>query len=88
MVGLTEMLKRGGNVDREELNRIAYQVMANTVNEQGEGQDIQILEHIEVVKSAFLRWKNANLQKFQQLQDIEHKDVEMLLDKIHILQRR
>lgn len=88
MVGFTELLKRGGNLDREELNRIAHQVMSNTVNEQGEGQDIQILEYIEIVKSAFLRWKNANLQKFQQLQDIEHKDVEMLLDKIHILQRR
>lgn len=81
------MLKRGGNISNEELNNIGMKIMNDCVNELGGGIDIKVLEHIDTIKNAFLRWKNANLQKFQQLQDIEHKDVEMLLDKIHIVQR-
>lgn len=84
---MSELLRKGGNLDNDDLNRIASQVMNTTVNEQGLGTDIKILEHIEIIKSSFLRWKNANHNKFQQLQDIEHKDVEMLLDKIHIVQK-
>jgi hypothetical protein len=84
---LSELLKKGGNVNQDDLNKIAYDVMNYSVNEQGTGQDIKIFEHIDVIKQSFLRWKHANLNKFQQLQDIEHKDIEMILDKMHILQR-
>lgn len=81
------MLSKGGNISLEELNKLANQIVSETIDESGTGKDIKVLDHIESIKTSFLRWKNANLQKFQQLQDIEHKDVEMLLDKIHMLQR-
>jgi hypothetical protein len=86
-MSLSELLKKGGNINQDDLNRIAYEVMNFSVNEQGTGQDIKIFEHIDVIKQSFNRWKNANLNKFQQLQDIEHKDIEMVLDKIHNLQK-
>lgn len=87
IICLSELLKKGGNLSQEDLNKIAFQVKESNVNNKGLGEDIKIFEYIDVIKQSFNRWKNANLQKFQQLQDIEHKDVEMLLDKIHMLQK-
>lgn len=84
---LSELLRKGGNLNQEDLNRIAFEIKESSVNVKGLGVDIKIFDHIDIIKQSFNRWKNANLQKFQQLQDIEHKDVEMLLDKIHCLQK-
>lgn len=87
MLGLSEMLKRGGNLESEELNKLAQEIVTNSVNEHGVGTDIKILEYIDVIKEAFCKWKNANLQKFQQLHTQQAKDVGMILDKIHTLQK-
>ena len=86
-MGLSEVLKRGGNLESEELNQIAQEIVRNSVNENGIGSDIKILECIDSIKESFLKWKNANLQKFQQLHSQQAKDVGMLLDKVHHLQR-
>lgn len=81
------MLKRGGNLESEELNQIAQEIISNSVNEHGVGTDIKILEYIDIIKEAFLKWKNANLQKFQQLHAQQANDVGMILEKIHTLQK-
>ena len=81
-MSLSELLKKGGAFTNDDLQKIA-----NVIDDESYNGEIKIIEHIEVIKTAFNRWKTANLNKFQQLQDIEHKDVEMLLDKIHMVQK-
>ncbi len=68
------------------MNNIAIKVKDTNVNEMGAGEDIHIFEHIDIMKQGFNKWKNANIRKFQELQNVENRDVEMLLDKIHKLQ--
>ena len=84
---LSELLRKGGNLEQQELNQIALEVRNSNVNEQGIGDDIKIFDHIDVIKQSFNRWKNANLQKFKQLEEVENKDVEMILEKINRLQK-
>lgn len=88
ILGLSEMLKRGGNLELEELNLIAQDVLKSTVNEKGVGGDIKVIEYIEVIKAAFNRWKNANLQKFDEIKQMQAKDLEMVLEKLHVLHKR
>ena len=84
---LSELLKKGGNLEQQELNKIAYEVMNSAFDESGSGEDIKIFDHIDVLKQSFNRWKMANLQKFKQLEEVENKDVQMLMEKIHKLEK-
>ena len=87
ILGLSEMLKRGGNMELDELNNIAQEVLKNNLNEKENGYDINITEHLEVIKASFNRWKNANLQKFNELKQVQAKDIEKVLEKIHQLHK-
>mmetsp|Transcript_17966 Transcript_17966/g.15882 ORF Transcript_17966/g.15882 Transcript_17966/m.15882 type:complete len:314 (+) Transcript_17966:83-1024(+) len=87
IMALAEMLKKGGNFSQEDLNRIALEVMNSKGDEDEAVEQNKIFEYIDTIKQSFNRWKNANLQKFQNLQEVEHKDVEMIMDQINSLQR-
>lgn len=84
MLGLGELLKSGGSLSPEDLTEIANKIYSGEEGSEGVG----VLDSIQVIKQAFLRWKNANLAKFKQLEEVEHKDVEMLLEKIQQVQTR
>ncbi|CAI2377897.1 unnamed protein product [Moneuplotes crassus] len=86
IMSMSELMDKGGNLTQEDLNAIALKVKESNVNEHGSGDDIKIFDHIDIMKQGFNKWKNANIKKIQEIQDIENKDVEMLLDKIHRLQ--
>lgn len=82
------MLRKGGNLESGELTKITKDIMQHALNENGQGEDIEVTKHMEIIKNAFMRWKNANLEKFQQLHKAEMQDVEMLLNKIHVLENK
>ena len=85
-MSVSELINKGGNLTQDDLNDIALKVKDSNINEWGSGEDIKIFEHIDIMKQGFNTWKNANIKKFQEIQGVESKDVEMLLEKIHRLQ--
>ncbi|CAI2375180.1 unnamed protein product [Moneuplotes crassus] len=86
IMSTAELVKKGGNLTQDDLDSIAMKVKDTTLNECGIGEDIKIFDHIDDLKQGFNKCKNANIKRFQEIQDSQSKEVEMLLEKIQKLQ--